>query len=343
MENSREIRIIGAGPAGLAAAIHLAKNHYKVTVYEKHADVGMRFHNDFQGLENWSTEEDVLGSLQAMSIRTDFLNKPVYEGWLYGPSTSAHIKSAAPIFYLIKRGRNPDTLDYALKKQALDLGVTIMFNTRADSKEGDIIATGPRKPRVFAFGTVFETTIKDTAAVILDDAVAPKGYAYLLVCDGEATLGTAMFEDFVNGAAYLEKAIEKFQDATGAEIKNPKKFVGFGSFSIPKTAVKGGKSYVGEAAGFQDFLFGFGMRYAMTSGYLAAKSIIEHIDYDSLWLSTFGQRLRTSKANRRFYEFFGETAYDFLVKKTGMNKDPRKLWREFYNASILRRLIKAYL
>ncbi|MDI6890567.1 MAG: NAD(P)-binding protein [Thermodesulfovibrionales bacterium] len=340
MQNSKEIKIIGAGPAGFAAAINLAMNTYKVTVYEKDADVGMRFHNDFQGLENWSTEEDVLASFKKMSIRTDFFNKPFYGGWLYGPSEKAQIESADPMFYLIKRGKDPDSLDNSLKKQALDLGVNIVFNTRADIKDGDIIATGPRRPDVFAFGIVFEINIKDTAIVILSDTIAPKGYSYLLVSDKEATLATVIFKQFKLGNQYLEKTIEKFRDILNFEINNPKKFVGFGNFFIPRSAIKEGKIYVGEAAGFQDFLFGFGIRYAITSGYLAAKSIIERVNYDTLWRDKFGQQLRASKANRTFYELFGKTAYNFLVKKTGISKDPRKVWTKFYNTSILRSLVK---
>lgn len=339
MQNYKVIKIIGAGPAGLTAAINLAMNSYKVIVYEKNADVGMRFNNDSQGLENWSTEEDVLSLLKTMSIDTNFFYKPFYEGWFYSPSASAQIKSASPLFYLIKRGNDPDTLDNSLKKQALDLGVNVIFNTCVDYKNGDIIATGPKKGRVVVIGITFETNLEETAMVILNDTVAPKGYAYLLVSDKKATLGTVLFEQFKLGDQYLEKTVEKFRNILNFEIKNSKKFVGFGSFFIPKSAIKEDKIYIGEAAGFQDFLFGFGIRYAITSGYLAAKSIIERINYDTLWRNKFGQQLRTSLSNRTFYELLGDTIYNFLVKKTGVSKDPRRLWTKFYNTSISRRLI----
>lgn len=338
MQNSKAIKIIGAGPAGLAAAINLAMNSYEVIVYEKNADVGMRFNNNFQGLENWSTEEDILSSLKTMSINTDFFYKPFYGGWLYGPSASAQIESANPMFYLIKRGKGPNTLDNSLKKQALNLGVNIIFNTYVGNEDSDIIATGPRRPNILAFGIVFETNLKDTAVVILNDTIAPKGYAYLLVSDKKATLATVIFEQFKLGNQYLKKTIEKFRDILNFEIKNPKKFVGSGNFFIPRSAIKEGKIYIGEAAGFQDFLFGFGIRYAITSGYLAAKSIIEGIEYNILWKNKFGQQIRTSLFNRVLYELFGDTIYDFLVKRTGTSKDPRELWKKFYNISISRRL-----
>ncbi len=334
MENYRKIRIIGAGPAGLTAAINLAMNNYAVTVYEKNSDVGMRFNNDFQGLENWSTEDDVLNLIKTVSIKPDFFCKPFYGGLLYGPSSSAQIQSDSPFFYLIKRGKDPDTLDAALKKQALNLGIKIIFNAPMDINDGDIIATGPKRPRIIAIGVVFQTNLEDTAIVILDDTVAPKGYAYLLVSDKKATLATVLFTDFKQGNQYIEKTILKFRNLVSFEIQNPQKFAGFGNFFIQKSAVESGKLFVGEAAGFQDFLFGFGIRYAITSGYLAAKSITDGLDYNKLWKNYFGKQLRASSDNRKLYDFFGTVLYDNLIKKTGASKDPRGLWLKFYNSSL---------
>lgn len=55
----KRIVIAGAGPSGLTAAINLAKAGFSVNVYEKEKDVGKRFHGDFQGIENWTTEDGV--------------------------------------------------------------------------------------------------------------------------------------------------------------------------------------------------------------------------------------------------------------------------------------------
>ncbi len=53
------INVIGAGPAGLVAAINLAKADFAVMLHESAPSVGHRFHGDFQGIENWTTEDDV--------------------------------------------------------------------------------------------------------------------------------------------------------------------------------------------------------------------------------------------------------------------------------------------
>jgi len=180
----------------------------------------------------------------------------------------------------------------------------------------------------------FETNVKDIAVIILDDSIAPKGYAYLLVNDMRATLATVIFEKVKHHNQYIENTIKKFKEIIDFDMSAAKKFFGFGSFSIPESAVEKNKLYVGEAAGFQDFLFGFGIRYAIKSGYLAAKSIIENEDYDTLWKKDFNHQLKTSLSNRRIYTSFGDFGYDYLIKKTKDSRDPRKFWNRLYNQSL---------
>lgn len=52
--------VIGAGPAGLVAAATLARAGQSVHVIDRASEVGHRFSGRIQGLENWSTPQDVL-------------------------------------------------------------------------------------------------------------------------------------------------------------------------------------------------------------------------------------------------------------------------------------------
>lgn len=331
MVDNGAIRVVGAGPAGLAAAITLARAGRQVVVYEKNADVGMRFHNDYQGIENWSAETDTLDFLRSISLEPHSLCIPFHRGMLMSPKECAEVTSPTPFFYLVKRGTDPDSLDMALKERAVASGVTLRFNSPVPHQEGDIVATGYTKPDVLAFGMVFDTDADDRAVILFDDRLAPKGYAYLLVCGGRATLATTLFAEFSSGRMYLEKAAERLRSVLHFTIENARTFVGCGSFSIPKSAVREGRRYAGEAAGFQDYLFGFGLRYALTSGHLAAQSVVRNLDYDSLWKAQFGQQLEASRRNRTIFRYLGNRGYDLLVKTTSSHHDPRGLWRRFYS------------
>ena len=57
-------------------------------------------------------------------------------------------------------------------------------------------------------------------------------------------------------------------------MRNPRPFGGYGNVRLPRTAMQGGHPVIGEHAGFQDALAGFGIRYAIRSGVLAARSIL---------------------------------------------------------------------
>lgn len=78
----KSIKILGAGISGLTAAINLAKAGYKVDVYERNKDIGMRFGGDLQGLENWSEKEDALDSLKRMNIKINFDCDPFAKTYL---------------------------------------------------------------------------------------------------------------------------------------------------------------------------------------------------------------------------------------------------------------------
>lgn len=105
------IQIAGAGPAGLAAAIVLARAGRQVVVHEAQRKVGSRFGRDFQGLENWSTAEDVLNILQAQGLDIGFTVQPCCNGTVFDPWGNAYaIHSELPIFYMVERGPGPGSL-----------------------------------------------------------------------------------------------------------------------------------------------------------------------------------------------------------------------------------------
>jgi flavin-dependent dehydrogenase len=336
------INIVGAGPAGLTAAITLARHGYAVRVYEMAPDVGHRLSGDFQGLENWSSAQDVALVLGELGIEQNFLFAPYYGGTIYTPLTQfSEITSERPIFYLVKRGPEPGTLDAGLKEQSLASGVEILFNRRADmeSLEGKtIVATGPRGFNAVASGITFETDMKDHAALVFHDTMAPKGYAYLLVNNGQGTMATVLYREHRQANGCFLKTAQFFRDHLGVTIRNEKRFGSYGNFFIGDTQVLHNRFYVGEAAGFQDCLWGFGMRYAILSGYLAARSILDGSDYDALWKERLRGMLETSLINRYLFERWGHRGYWYLAKKFSSG-NPCEFLRKHYNHSLFKHLL----
>ena len=184
------ISICGAGPAGLAAAITLARAGRRVIVYERHAEVGNRFHDDLQGLENWTTGGDVLEELAGFGIDPDFSATPFHNVVLFDPKgREHHYCSPQPMAYIVHRGATSGALDIGLKEQALAAGAEIRFGESCRQlPTGGIEAGGPHGADAIGVGYLFDTDMADGAFVALSDQLAPGGYAYLLIQGGRGTL-----------------------------------------------------------------------------------------------------------------------------------------------------------
>jgi flavin-dependent dehydrogenase len=326
------VDIVGAGPSGIAAAIVLRRHGIPVRVYERYPAAGYRLNGDFQGLENWSTKKDALALVREIGIDINFPCIPYYGGTIHAPSREPlTVSSERPIFYLVKRGAMAGSLDTGLREQAEALGVAFHFNHRVrDLDRASIVGTGPAGADAIAVGMTFTTGGNDRAAVVFSDDIAPAGYAYLLVHDGCGTMATVMYRHFHLRRECYERMVQFFLREYPMDIRNGNRFGGHAAFFLRDTQVRGKTLYIGESAGFQDFLWGFGMRYALLSGLLAGRSIIEGTDYDSLWKRELRPMLETSLVNRYLVETFGPTGYRYLARKLGEG-DPCEFLRHHYN------------
>lgn len=333
--------IAGAGPAGLAAAITLANAGQHVTVHEANPEVGVRFQRDLQGLENWSSNVDILDEFSAFGLSLDFKRHPAVAGTAFDAwGKSYPIKSQTPLFYTIERGPGPGTLDRSLLQQATSIGVRVRFNSRLKSIPGKgILATGPKRADAIAVGYHFKTSLENGFWLICDDNLAPKGYSYLLVLEGTGTVKSCMFGDFKREKLYVERTVGAFEKLVGLKMEDPMPHGGFGNFNISRSAQSGGHPIVGEQSGFQDTLWGFGIRFAVLSGVMAARSLISGENYDQMWLEKVRPALEVSVVNRAFYSLLGNRGYRWALRNFVDSDNVRKNLYDIYRPSKLKRLL----
>ena len=222
------MHILGAGLSGLAAATYLANAGREVHVHEIRSDSGARFDGDFQGIENWTSNE------------TDFFDE--IREWGFDPD---EFKS--------------DGFDI------IDL----------------IVAAGPRESSAVAFGEIFHTDHPNHVSFQLNDKLAPGAYSYLIIIDGIGLICTCLWRKQKRTSRYLNETIAWYEQHYDLNRRPIKRVGGKGDFSLPDKYVYEGRYYVGEAGGLQDFMWGFGMRYAITSGVLAAKAVLGECDYET--------------------------------------------------------------
>lgn len=317
-----KIKIAGAGISGMTAAINLAKAGYEVEIYEAKAKVGSRFAGDLQGIENWSSKKDALEEIQSYGIDINFDYSPAVknlEVWTLDEKLKLSLD--VPGYYLVRRGSFESSIDFSIYRQTQKLqNIKIFFDKPVTNPEGfNVIATGPvfenKNADYMAYGYTFETNLEDSGILLLDDNLAPDGYGYFLVMYKYAVIASCIMKDFKNLVSYAEKTFEYFKKNRDFNIVGKiQKFSGLGNFFLVNPPNKK-HLYVGEAGGFQDFALGFGMKYAIKSGYLAARSIIENVDYYDLVQNELHKAMKASISNRFLYKFLTRKSYGYMIKE----------------------------
>jgi hypothetical protein len=308
------VLIAGGGIAGLTCAINLAARGIAVEVHEAKRYCGKAI-RDIQYIENWMFQEDTLDTLRRCHLQPAFDYEPVHSLTVYAPSLRhATISAHSPMLYRVFRGPVPGSIDESLERQAKDHGVSIRYGSRLPVERATLVAWGPRKPTIVVAGIVFQTSASDSIQVLMDDRCAPGFYAYRSVHGGRGVLNTAFPAHRRDGRTLLERTVDTFQKIQAIPMLAARRF-GYGvALGPPPSALRDGRLYVGEAAGFQDGLFGFGMRYAMLSGHLAACALTEGKHYDTLWQEVLGGLLTVGEKNRRLYDLLGNPGYEAMVR-----------------------------
>lgn len=340
MKKTSIVNIIGAGPSGLASAIMLSKAGREVHVHERYETTGKRFQGDLQGLENWTQQEDVLDQFQSFGLDINFEATPFREVIFTDGKYSFQKTSKEPLFYLVKRGALPGSLDTALREQALRHNVQIHYRSHFPESDADILATGPIRTSLIANdkGVVFPTNLPNMAVGIFHDDYAYQGYAYLLVSEGYGCLCTVVFNDLHRLNTCFERTLDLARRMYPINLDKATPVGGLGSFCLNHPRQKEGARLIGEAAGFQDLLWGFGIRTAITSGYLSAQSILHQKDYATLVDEKLEPYLKSSVVNRYLWEKLKVSSTPIIPYFLKIPMSVRTQFRLLYNFTPFHRL-----
>jgi flavin-dependent dehydrogenase len=328
--------IAGAGPAGLTAATLLARAGRRTVVHERNATVGARFVGDLQVVEDAS---DRLETVPAMFTRLALAAPP----WV--PARTAEffdakmrrfeVSSKEPYAWFVTRGPGEGTLDTTLLAGALAAGAEVRFGSRLEPSSANLVATGPQTPDGLARETAFETDGVTRVRVLFDPSVAPGGYAYLFTVGGRGTFGCAIVKDLGGIDRYFEKAKDKLLSLDRVPMDGARDAYSFMNFALAPVPCQGGRPAAGEAGAFQDYLFGLGMRYAISSGALAAEALLEGRDFAVLARERFARRQRVSLVNRFLYEAGGAFGLS-LFARLAARADFRSVLSAFYRPGPVR-------
>jgi len=191
---------------------------------------------------------------------------------------------------------------------------------------------------------VFKTNFPNHVTLQLNDKLAPGAYSYLIVIDGIGLICTCLWRQQSKSDRFLNETINWYEKKYPELDRVPIKRVGGkGDFAIHSSYKSDGRYYVGEAGGLQDFMWGFGMRYAITSGVYAAKDILGESDYELEIKSKLLPKLKTSVVNRFLMNRIGDRGFKqvakYWMRHQKKHGDGLLFIEKIYNWGIFRRFI----
>ena len=344
-ELAKPKHILGAGLSGLSAATILARAGCEVHVHEIRSDSGARFDGDFQGIENWTSGVDFFDEMREWGFDPEEFKSDAFDviDLVHPDDEITQPRTSGVAFRVVERGTAEHCIDQGFKRMALDAGAEIHYDTRKEPEDCHIVAAGPKETSAVAYGEIFHTDHPNHVTFQLNDKLAPGAYSYLIIIDGIGLISTCLWRQQKKTSRYLNETIAWYEQHYDLNRRPIKRVGGKGDFGLPTRYIHEGRYYVGEAGGLQDCMWGFGMRYAITSGVLAAKSILGECDYEVEVRGRLLPLVRTGAINRFLMNRVGDRGFK-MVANHWMRDQEKKgdgiaFMRWLYNPGLGRRVL----
>ena len=331
IEGKTPIHIAGAGIAGMTAAINLSMRGKTVIIHEKNDRIGGARDGDFEGLENWIFAHTVPEFFSKCGIGFNALQAtPIFDFNVHLQGLDPLIvTSPEPFFYIVSRGTANTSIDNYMANICHANNVHFNFGKALAREDADIYAAGTGRAAAFIQGAAIRTDQPDQVHLLLGKSFAPSGYAYLIINGGCGTIATAYKKDS-GKADPLLASIDYFQDI-GLDFSIKKTFASRGSFHMSRFWQLSRTVMIGEAGGYQDYLFGFGMRMAMYSGLAAAHKLCGEYSFARSCQRELNLKRKISYVNRILYEQLSPASVCHWVEQFHASKDPLNILRRAYD------------
>ena len=298
-----DVIIVGGSVAGLSCATFLASKGLDVLVLEKSSAIGAHVNENLQGFPFYEVDK------VNIEIPKD---KPVKKAHIWSPDRERiELNFAEPILYLVERGPG-DSFDSYLADKAVAAGAKIRLNSKViEVARGNTTFEGVRtsggeffksKHIVAADGPVssmrkmvgidslgirgigYGLKMRDVSVgalsvnIIFGTDVAPGGYGYVIgypngkyataaICCRPKRMQTTLKAYF---GVFRNFIVPLLEEATEIHPFSGVVTCGDGTQAVAKDNVL----FIGEAGGFQDPIFGFGMAPGIRSARLCADIIV---------------------------------------------------------------------
>ncbi|MFB3763807.1 MAG: NAD(P)-binding protein [Methanotrichaceae archaeon] len=324
--DGRNVHILGAGLAGLAAAIKLVNNGFEVSVHDRKASIGSKFGYHVNAIR----EQVVSGALEELK-RLGLEYRPcayIKKAIRIAPAASSETYGTS--YVLFERGRGEDSLENQMYDLCAELGVEFCFQSKLSSnaKVIDIVATGAPKDLRNILGVGYAYSMDkinlamDELYLVYDNGIAPQGYVCLMPGPRDAMLLSVSFteQNRVRLKKMLDAGLESgVLDSALSGALAEKNIFGYGYVQEDPilNAQKNGRLYVGESCGFQDARRGFGVDYALSTGLIAAQSIISGVPYRELLSCKYGNEFKDLWAAREKLNHLTNNDYSLMISSSG--------------------------